>query len=65
MNGTYSICFYISLVLDELYPIAEHKFMSKSELFHITFVMNGKNEIVEMKYNDRGRGFTARKVNLK
>lgn len=57
--------FYISLVLDELYPIAEHKFMSKSELFQITFVINDKNEIVEMKYNDRGRGFTARKVNLK
>ncbi len=57
--------FYSSLVLDELYPIADHEFMSKSELFHITFVFNEKNEIVEMKYNDRGRGFTARKVNLK
>ena len=57
--------FYISLVLDEIYPIAEHTFMSKSELFQITFVMNGENKIVEMKYNDRGRGFTARKVNLK
>ncbi len=57
--------FYSSLVLDELYPIADHKFMSKSELFQITFVINDNNEIVEMKYNDRGRGFTARKINLK
>lgn len=57
--------FYTSLVLDELYPIAEHKFMSKSELFQITFVINEQNKVVEMKYDDRGRGFTAVKVNLK
>ena len=55
--------FYISLVLDELYPISEHKFMSKSELFQISFVLNENNEVIEMKFRDRGRGFNATKVN--